>query len=241
MRNFETGATRNSDDGKMQYARIFDPSIDKAYAEYMNSQRVQADGKVRDPDNWKKGIPVASYLDSQRRHWHDVWCLNTGRPDLAEEKDLVTALCALKFNVDGMLYEVLKARREDDAVTVIKDAKLVSWGPDSSSPFDNFTIPAAAAGLLPCFTCHKLNAQTGKKYCPDCEPWKICEIEHATIAEEDLCEATSIEFTAAKAKNREDIIAAYGLNPSLIGHGKTVEAADGAVTVQPYTSEMDEA
>jgi hypothetical protein len=111
MRNFETGATRNSDEGKMQYARIFDPGVERAFAEYMESQRVQADGKVRDPDNWKKGIPVPSYLDSQRRHWHDVWCLLSGRPDLAEEKDLVTALCALKFNVDGMLFEVLKDRQ----------------------------------------------------------------------------------------------------------------------------------
>jgi hypothetical protein len=112
MRNYETGATRNSDEGKMQYARIFDPGVERAFAEYMESQRVQADGKVRDPDNWKKGIPIQDYLDSQRRHWHDVWALLSDRKDLAEEKDLVTALCALKFNVDGMLFEVLKARRE---------------------------------------------------------------------------------------------------------------------------------
>lgn len=111
MRNYETGATRNSDEGKPQYAKIGDPTIDKAYADYMNAQAVQADGKIRPADNWKKGIPVADYLDSQRRHWHDVWFHLSGHPEQAEEKDLVTALCALKFNVDGMLYEVLKERR----------------------------------------------------------------------------------------------------------------------------------
>lgn len=154
MKNYESGATRNSDEGKPQYAKVGDPSIDKAYAEYMNSQAVQADGKVRAADNWKKGIPVADYLDSMDRHFHDVWALQIGRDDIAEEKDLVTALCALKFNVDGMLYEVLKARRFEEAkrknteeilgalmdVTALGDANLVwvSGLPDASGDFTGF-------------------------------------------------------------------------------------------------------
>lgn len=184
MRNYDTGATRNSDEGKMQYARIFDPSVDKAYAEYMNSQRVQADGKVRDPDNWKKGIPVADYLDSQRRHWHDVWFHMTGRGDEAEEKDLVTALCALKFNVDGMLYEVLKERRFEEAKAKNKtEIQELYYLDERGLPRTHFV-----GGFV-----EKTEEENVLKPA-------YCEIAHATTAEEDLCEARRV---AAKEKHPE--------------------------------------
>jgi hypothetical protein len=192
MRTFESGATRNSDEGKPQYARIGDPSIDKAYAAYMNSQRVQADGKLRDPDNWKKGIDMSSYLDSQRRHWHDVWFHMTGRGDEAEEKDLVTALCALKFNVDGMLYEVLKARRFEEAKAQ-NTADI-----QELYDLDERGLPKQQHPLSP-------EENVLNRLLRYLKP-AYCEIAHATPAEYDLCAARSAaakeshpEWDAAKA------------------------------------------
>ena len=70
----------------------------------MNKHRVQADGALRDPDNWKKGIPESVYLDSLLRHVMDLWLHFEG----AQGVNLQETLCAISFNSDGLLHEVLK-------------------------------------------------------------------------------------------------------------------------------------
>lgn len=105
MREFETGATRNSDTGKLDYEGFLSPVVLEAYAEYMNRHRTQEDGKLRDSDNWQKGFPQEVYMKSLWRHFMDVWKEHRG---IETEAGLEAALCAVIFNAMGMLYELIK-------------------------------------------------------------------------------------------------------------------------------------
>jgi hypothetical protein len=114
MRQFETGATRDADDDKFDYEGFLSPTVLTRYAEYMHLHRVQKDGKLRDSDNWQKGIPIGVYMKSLWRHFMDVWKLY--RTYLGGKKIdrylLEEALCACMFNVMGMLHEVSKWKTE---------------------------------------------------------------------------------------------------------------------------------
>jgi hypothetical protein len=107
MRTFETGATRDSDDGKLDYDGFLSPLALERFAQYMHKHRLQADGKLRDSDNWKKGIPIQQYLKSKWRHFVDVWKQLHGLPGADTLED---SLCADLFNTQGLLHEVVKAR-----------------------------------------------------------------------------------------------------------------------------------
>lgn len=111
MRRFESGATRDSDDGKLRYVGFLSyPSLER-YARYMSAHRVQADGSLRDPGNWQKGIPVDAYRDSLVRHAIQAWGVSEGH-DVRDEKgnaiDMQEALCAVVFNAMGWLHELLR-------------------------------------------------------------------------------------------------------------------------------------
>lgn len=109
MRNFETGATRDSDDSKYDYEGFLSPAVLKRYAEYMHANRLQSDGKLRSADNWQKGIPKDAYMKSMFRHFMDVWSMHRNVGDW-EPGDLEEALCAVVFNAFGYLYEELEGR-----------------------------------------------------------------------------------------------------------------------------------
>ena len=112
LRQFDTGATRDTATGKYEYARFFDPKVLEARAAYMHKHRLQSDGTLRDPDNWKAGIPAPAYVDSLLRHVIDVWLIQdygkAVRPETGEEVDLKEALCAIMFNAEGLLYELVR-------------------------------------------------------------------------------------------------------------------------------------
>ena len=105
IRTFNTGATRNVDENKYDYEGFLSPVALKAFAEYMHKNRLQADGKLRDSDNWQKGIPLDSYMKSMYRHFFSVWENHRG---IESDEDIVTSLSALMFNVQGYLHEYLK-------------------------------------------------------------------------------------------------------------------------------------
>ena len=121
MRQFKTGATRDNDATKPDYEGFLSPAVMARYAEYMNRNRVQADGKVRESDNWQKGIPKGAYIKSGLRHVFDWWLAHRG---LVGREPIEDALCAVIFNASGYLFELLRERRAyqkdegDDALTV---------------------------------------------------------------------------------------------------------------------------
>ncbi len=48
VRLFETGATRDTNEGKIEYARFLSPAAIKRYCQYMHEHRKQSDGALRD-------------------------------------------------------------------------------------------------------------------------------------------------------------------------------------------------
>lgn len=111
MRTFETGATRNVDDTKLDYEGFIHPAVTKCYAEYLNKHRIQADGGVRASDNWQHGIPLDVYAKSGTRHFEDFRLKHRGL-DGDPEYTLRETLCAILFNVNGYLFEELVAEGE---------------------------------------------------------------------------------------------------------------------------------
>ena len=107
IREFDTGATRDTAEGKHEFVGYLSPLVIKRFGEYMTKHRIQPDGSTRAADNWKKGIPREAYLDSMFRHVLDLWLHAQGHGEEARE-DLQEALCAIIFNAQGYLHEELK-------------------------------------------------------------------------------------------------------------------------------------
>jgi hypothetical protein len=110
IRKFETGATRDSDEGKLDYEGFESPFVMQRFAEFMHENRKQKDGSIRGSDNWQAGIPKEAYIKSMLRHLMDVWLHHRGLGHKAKEP-LEVALCALRFNVNGYLFEELKEKK----------------------------------------------------------------------------------------------------------------------------------
>lgn len=108
IRKFDTGATRDTDEGKLDYEGFLSPLVLERYAEYMHKHRFQADGNLRDSDNWQKGMPRKVYLKSLWRHFMDTWKLMRGIS--VKDVTLEEALCAILFNAMGLLHELLIKR-----------------------------------------------------------------------------------------------------------------------------------
>ena len=107
MRVFKTGATRDSEEDKLDFEGFISPIVLQRYAEYMHKHRKQADGNLRDSDNWQKGLTKDCYMKSGWRHFMDWWMEHRG---YKSREGLEEALCATMFNVQGYLFELLKEK-----------------------------------------------------------------------------------------------------------------------------------
>lgn len=110
VRTFATGATRSDDTLKPDYQGFLSARAIVRFGEYMNKHRRQPDGTVRAADNWKRGIPPMEYVKSMTRHMVELLVeAEEGRLwNLSTEE----ILCAIKFNVDGLLHELLRNRKK---------------------------------------------------------------------------------------------------------------------------------
>lgn len=112
MRTFETGATRDDDGGKLDFEGFLSPLALRRYAEYLHEHRRQADGRMRESDNWQKGIPLSAYMKSAWRHFMSWWGMH--RSDGCTAKELEDSICAVIFNAQGYLHECIKARQQKE-------------------------------------------------------------------------------------------------------------------------------
>lgn len=113
-RQFKTGATRDTDTSKIDPEGAISPLVVRRFAQYMRecqTRNVPPGQTVRASDNWQKGIPFDSYAKSLARHHLDFGELHDGFPvtdDKGQPVTLEVALCAMLFNVQGYLFELLK-------------------------------------------------------------------------------------------------------------------------------------
>ena len=124
MREFETGATRDDCDDKPDYEGFLSPVVLEAYGRYMHRHRLQADGNLRDSDNWQKGIPAEEYMKSAWRHFVDWWLHHRGHQCLARGPE-EEALCALLFNVMGYMHERLLPPEPAEAACAVLDSSPI--------------------------------------------------------------------------------------------------------------------
>lgn len=117
LRNFSTGAIRDTASGKHDYDGFVSPLVLEAFGTYMDFNRLLPDGATRDSDNWQKGIPMPVYVKSGFRHFVEWWREHRG---YASHEGVVWALCGLLFNANGYLHEYLKAHPE--ALSLALDA-----------------------------------------------------------------------------------------------------------------------
>ena len=121
LRTFASGATRDTATNKIDPEGFLDPLVIASFSEYMDRHRVQSDGSLRDSDNWQKGFTRAAIMKSMWRHFLDLWLLHRGHaPRSADHLTLFSErgpeavkqeiLCALWFNVQAYLREVILAR-----------------------------------------------------------------------------------------------------------------------------------
>ena len=115
MRKFDTGATRDTDDGKFDLEGFLCPLALERYAQYMHKHRKQADGKIRASDNWQRGLPIAECIKSMFRHFVDLWKLNRGYAAV-DQKDghyvsMEEACCAMIFNNFSILSTLEKENK----------------------------------------------------------------------------------------------------------------------------------
>jgi hypothetical protein len=109
-RTYDTGATRDTEEGKLRFHAALSPYALAALVDYMRRHNNQAH---RCEENWKQGMPLEDYLGSDIRHTVSWWTLHdsiAGAGTLLPEQltALIDALCGDLFNAFGYLHELTK-------------------------------------------------------------------------------------------------------------------------------------
>jgi hypothetical protein len=111
MREFDGGATRDGDEGKIDPDGYLSPEALGAFFAYMQKHQTCADKSTRSSSNWKAGIPREVYLKSLWRHFFTAWTIYRDTKDHTRE-EMIEALCGVMFNTQGLLHEILKEQDE---------------------------------------------------------------------------------------------------------------------------------
>lgn len=104
-RTFETGAIRDSEEGKADYIETISWTAMERYAQFMTENK-----KKYGAGNFKKGIPDESYERSLIRHWQKY--MVNQHEDGNSEPD-VCHICAILFNAFGLLHNKEMRKLED--------------------------------------------------------------------------------------------------------------------------------
>jgi hypothetical protein len=105
VREFETGAIRDSDDSKEDYIETISWTAFKRYAEYMTGKK-----KKYGAGNFKKGIPIDSYEQSLARHLQKYLSNKYENGNNEKEED---HLSAMVFNLFGIMHEEARLKNNE--------------------------------------------------------------------------------------------------------------------------------
>lgn len=111
IRQFSTGANRDTDEGKLDYEGFYSPLVIEAFAKYMHKNRFLKDGSIRDSDNWQNLFGDHHEdvcMKSAFRHFMDLWQLHRG---YEAREDIDDAICGIMFNVMAYYHKILKDKR----------------------------------------------------------------------------------------------------------------------------------
>ena len=114
MRTFDSGATRDTDKGKLNYLKALSPLVLQRYVMYLDEHRLQSDGTYRDWDNWKQMFGEKHFdicLESALRHIIDVWKQHQGYEG---QQSIESSLCGVLFNIQAYLFKILVDKERDD-------------------------------------------------------------------------------------------------------------------------------
>jgi hypothetical protein len=78
IRTFDTGANRDTSNGKASYAWRH-PAVEQSHAFYMMEHAKLSDGSTRSMNNWWNEIPFESGFDSLQRHVEDAAAIVGGQ------------------------------------------------------------------------------------------------------------------------------------------------------------------
>lgn len=101
---FESGAIRDTQEGKVDFVETISFTAHHRYAKYMTGKK-----KKYGTGNFKKGIPIESYEQSLLRHV-DKYFRNKyeGGNDEPDEDHLA----AIRFNADGIMHQEERGKIE---------------------------------------------------------------------------------------------------------------------------------
>lgn len=94
---FETGAIRDTQEGKIDFTETISFTAHNRYAKYMTGKKIKYGA-----GNFKKGIPIDSYEKSLLRHI-DKYFRN--KYEGGNDEPLEDHLSAMRFNIDGIMHE----------------------------------------------------------------------------------------------------------------------------------------
>lgn len=108
IRTFSGGATRNNDPDRIDFVKLVSLPVLMEYGKYMRKHRKQADGSLRQYDNWKQGgFPPSETIESLYRHTLDLACL-THDVEPMRACDIPDTCCAIIFNATAYLHRYLE-------------------------------------------------------------------------------------------------------------------------------------
>ena len=149
FRKFNSGATRDSSNGKLEYEWYINPLNDYSFAEYMKTKQIIW-WEYRKWDNWQKWIPTSAIFPSLIRHieilkllykWYKVYEYKVWEevklhvwdnpPELVEQKNIIQELNAIRFNTEAMKLNYLLNNHHEQ-----KEDEWLSEQPAEQSLYD---------------------------------------------------------------------------------------------------------
>ena len=153
IRQFESGATRDSEDSKNDYEGFLHPLIIQAFGDYMTRHRKQSDGKLRDSDNWQKMFGEKHKdvcIKSMWRHFLDLWLFHRGYKGRDNIED---ALAGIIFNAQAYWLKILNEKEElkkrnispeknSKKIKIRKDKEVPNYSPSKDMGINVTSYPA---------------------------------------------------------------------------------------------------